>query len=75
LVQLAPMHSNIVHSGFDCYPWTEVFAWMPVRTISGKRVWLKKVYRRRAWVVRHYGLIIESTTQYGTLFDMLKDAQ
>jgi len=26
--------------------WEEHFAWSPVKTISGERVWLRKVYRR-----------------------------
>lgn len=26
--------------------WQKVFAWWPVKTIDGKRVWLSKVWRR-----------------------------
>lgn len=30
----------------DTSNWEPWFAWAPVRTIDGKKVWLKKIYRR-----------------------------
>ncbi len=51
-------------------PWESYFAWKPVKDIHGKHHWLKKVYRRECnrivWPPQGY--------EYGTLFDVLKDA-
>ena len=55
---------NIEHN------WVQTFAFLPHRTISGRWVWLKKVYCRRVWV--YTGFIDEPETQYGDLFDMLR---
>jgi hypothetical protein len=33
----------------DQWEWQPWFAWYPVRTIWGKIVWCKSVYRRRVW--------------------------
>lgn len=30
-----------------CYKWRESFSWLPVKTISGKMVWLSKIYKQR----------------------------
>jgi hypothetical protein len=54
------------------YTWREIFAFFPVTTISGKAIWLKKVYARRFWLDTtqfHMDPIIE----YGELFDVMKD--
>ena len=45
------------------YYWRPWFAWRPVTTISGRRVWLKHIYRSRGntyvdydnWSWYHYG--------------------
>jgi hypothetical protein len=60
-----------IHNGADCYPWTEVFAWLPRQTVSGKWVWLRKIYKRRFWVVWGTGFHMEPHVEYGTVFDML----
>jgi hypothetical protein len=63
---------TIIDNGADCYPWREVFVWWPwVTTITGKRVWWKKVYKRRVWVVWGTGFHMEPETQYATAFDLL----
>ena len=63
-----------IFDGADCYPWREVFAWWPVRTISGRRVWLKKVYKQKYWAVWGAGFHMEPRVEYGTVFDILKDS-
>lgn len=51
--------------------WCPVFVFMPHRTVSNRWVWFKKVYSRRVWV--YTGFIDEPETQYGELFDILRD--
>ena len=65
------MEYTIITDGADCYPWHEVFALWPVKTINGKRVWWKKVYKRKVWVVWGTGFHMEPETQYATVFDMM----
>ncbi len=60
-----------IYDGCDCYPWIQVYAWLPVRTIGGKIVWGRKVYKRKFWVV--YGSFhMEPEVEYAELFDILK---
>lgn len=68
------MEYTIITDGADCYPWREVFIWWPwATTITGKRVWWKKVYKRKVWVVWGTGFHMEPETQYATLFEILAD--
>lgn len=60
-----------IWDGPDCYHWREVFAYWPVQTISGKYVWLRKIYKRRYWAVWGTGFHMEPHVEYGTLFDMI----
>lgn len=61
---------DIIARKIDVSSWEEWFAWRPVK-VNGKRVWLKRVYRRDLntpvefdnW--RKY--------DYGTIFDVIKD--
>jgi hypothetical protein len=62
-----------IFTGPDCYTWREVFAWLPVKTISGKRIWLKKVYKQKYWAVWGRGFHMEPEVEYGDVFDILKD--
>jgi hypothetical protein len=64
--------TQIITDGADCYPWRQVFALWPVKTVSGKRIWWKKIYKRKVWVVWGTGFHMEPETQYATLFDMLQ---
>jgi len=66
------MEYTIIENGCDCYPWHEVFAWLPVKTIAEDRVWLKKVYKRKVWVVWGTGFHMEPETQYATLMELIK---
>jgi hypothetical protein len=65
------MEYTIIDDGADCYPWHEVFAWLPTKTISGKMVWGKRLYKRKVWVVWGTGFHMEPETQYATAFDLL----
>ena len=65
--------TQIITDGADCYPWHEVFAYWPVKTITGKYIWWKKVFKRKVWVVWGTGFHMEPETQYATVFDMIKD--
>jgi hypothetical protein len=60
-----------MHDGPDCYPWREVFALWPVKTVNGKWVWLRKIYKRKFWVVWGQHFHMEPHVEYGTLFDMI----
>ena len=68
------MDYTIITDGADCYPWREVFIWFPwVTTVSGKRIWWQKVYKRKIWVVWGTGFHMEPEVQYATAFDLLKE--
>ena len=67
------MEYTIITDGADCYPWHEVFAYWPVKTVTGKYIWWKKVFKRKVWVVWGTGFHMEPETQYGTVFDLIND--
>ena len=51
-------------------PWKEWYAWRPVK-VHGKRVWMKKVYRRS---INTYVDHDDWTRyEYGNIFDVIKD--
>ena len=60
-----------IYDGADCYPWRPVFALWPVRTVTGRRVWLRRIYKRRFWVVWGRGFHMEPEVEYAELFDIL----
>ena len=64
-----------IHNGADCYPLREVFAFWPVKTIKGKYVWLRKIYKQRFWVVWGTGFHMEPHVEYAELFDILNYGQ
>jgi hypothetical protein len=64
--------TQVIENGADCYPWREVFVWFPwVTTISGKRIWWEKVFKRKVWVVWGQSFHMEPEVQYATLFEVL----
>lgn len=65
--------TQIITDGCDCYPWTETFAFFPVKTITGKRIWWKKLYKRKVWLVWGVSFHMEPEVQFATAFDMLQD--
>lgn len=60
-----------IHNGADCYPWMEVRAWWPVKTISGKWVWGRKIYKQRYWAIWGTGFHMEPQVEYAELLDIL----
>ena len=72
---LPKMDYHIITDGADCYPWHEVFIYWPVKTITGKRLFWTKAFKRKVWVVWGTGFHMEPETQYGTIFDVIADAQ
>ena len=65
------MDYHIIPDGADCYPWTEYFAIIPRKTVTGKRIFWQKAYKRKVWVVWGTGFHMEPETQYATAFDLL----
>ena len=64
--------TQIIEDGPDCYPWREVYAWWPVKTVSGRYVWLRKIFKRRFWIVWGTSFHMEPEVEYGDLFDIIK---
>jgi hypothetical protein len=60
-----------IYKGADCYRWREVYAWWPVKTISGKYIWGRKIYKQRYWAVWGQGFHMEPHVEYAELFDIL----
>ena len=54
----------------EVMPWQTWFAWRPVRTISGERIWFKKIFRRQ--VVSYVDMDDWAHYEYGNIFDILK---
>jgi len=66
------MEVTRIYDGADCYPWREVRAWWPVKTIGGRYIWGSKVYKRRFWAVWGTGFHMEPEVEYAELFEILK---
>lgn len=60
-----------IFDGPDCYHWREVFAWLPKKTVSGKIVWLKQIYKQRYWAVWGTGFHMETKVEYAEFVDIL----
>jgi hypothetical protein len=71
-LDIRKMEYSIIEDGAGCYPWREVFALWPVKTINGKYIWWKRVFKRKVWVVWGTGFHMEPETQYATAFDLLE---
>ncbi len=65
------MKYTIIENGADCYPWHEFFAIFPRKTVTGKRIFWQKAYKRKVWVIWGSGYHMEPETQYATAFDLL----
>jgi hypothetical protein len=73
-LDIRKMEYSIITDGCDCYPWHEVYAWWPVKTVSGKYVWRTKVFKRKVWVVwGQANFHMEPEVQYATAFDLLDE--
>ena len=54
-------------------PWHRWWAWRPVTTVGGERVWLKWCHRR---IIRgKYTWPSNTRTEYGTMFDLIRSAE
>lgn len=67
-----------IFDGPDCYHWRNVFVWWPVKTISGKYVWMNWIYKQKfykatPWYGQNYKMVLQ--VEYGELFDILKEKQ
>ncbi len=60
-----------IYDGCDCYPWREVRAWWPVKTVAGRYVWGRKLYKRKFWAVWGNGFHMEPEVEYAEMFDIL----
>lgn len=60
-----------IYGGPDCYHWKPVFAWWPVKTVRGKYIWWKKIYKQRYWAVWGTGFHMSPEVEYAELFDIL----
>jgi hypothetical protein len=65
------MEYSIITDGAGCYPWMETFIVWPRKSITGKKLFWTKVFKRRVWVVWGTGFHMEPETQYATLFELL----
>ena len=63
--------TQIITDGAGCYPWHEYFAIIPRKTVTGKRIFWEKAYKRRVWIVWGESFHMEPETQYATAFDLL----
>lgn len=67
--------THVITTGPGTYNWRKTYAWLPVTTITGQKIWLDTVYKRRIWAVWGVGFHMETEVEYATLFDLLsKDA-
>lgn len=64
---------TIFTEGAGCYPWTETFVWWPRTTITGKRIFWERAFKRRVWVVWGTFFHMEPEVEYATLFEILAD--
>ena len=65
--------TQIINDGCDCYPWHEVYAWLPVKTITGQTVWMDRVFKRKIWLVWGIGFHMEPVVEYATMFELIAD--
>lgn len=65
--------TQVITDGCDCYPWHEVYAWLPVKTITGKTIWMDRVFKRKIWVVWGIGFHMEPEVEYATMFELIAD--
>jgi hypothetical protein len=65
------MEYTIIADGADCYPWIETFVIWPRKSITGKKLFWTRAFKRRVWVVWGTGFHMEPETQYATAFDII----
>jgi hypothetical protein len=65
------MGADTVARKIERQPWQQWFAWYPVK-MRGEWVWLRKIYRRNHDAYVDNGKWTRQ--EYGTMFDVIKDA-
>lgn len=60
----------------ECHTWKKTFAWLPKTTVSGKRVWFKRIYKQKyykahPWYGQNYKMILQ--IEYAEFFDLLRE--
>ena len=63
-------HDKFFARKIEVMPWHIWFAWRPVTTVSGERVWLKKIYRR--CINTYIDMDDWTRYEYGNIFDIIK---
>jgi hypothetical protein len=66
------MDSEIIDNGAGCFPWTKCFVMLPRRSIKGKLLFFKWVYKRRVWLIWGRGFHMEPEDQYADIFEILE---
>ena len=66
------MNSEIIYDGVDCFPWTRCFVILPRRSITGKRLFLEWVFKRKVWIVWGGSFHMEPEVQYADIFEILE---
>lgn len=69
------MQTRTITNGPGCLPWHEIYAWWPVKTTSGKYVWLRKIYKRQIWITRGMAFQVQLVQEYANLFEILEDSK
>ena len=59
-----------VYRKIEVMPWHIWFAWRPITTVNGERIWLKKIHRRQ--IVCYADMDDWFRYEYGNMFDILK---
>ena len=68
------MEYRIITDGAGCcYPWSEFFVLWPRTTITGKKLFWERAFKRRVWVVWGAGFHMEPEVEYATLFEIISD--
>lgn len=62
--------NDLFYRKIEVMPWKAWFAWRPVKTINGERIWGKKIFRRQ--VVCYADMDDWAHYEYGNIFDILK---
>jgi hypothetical protein len=60
-----------VYRKVEVSTWQLWFAWRPVKTLGGERIWSKRIYRRS--INSYVDFDNWQRYEYGTLFDVLKN--
>jgi len=54
--------------------WKHWFAWYPVVTVNGERIWLQKCYRRKVFLFWDEMMFQTPDHEYATLFDVIQNS-